>query len=516
MQALLDQSGQRRLAEYLSRIGEILGHDRRRASFATYALGLLSDAERKSIEPIAARSCADDEQVSAVHQQLQHFITDSPWSDREVRRGAARYAIEALSAREPVETWQIDDTGFLKQGTHSVGVQRQYTGSAGKIANCQIGVSLTVATRTEQLPIDFELYLPKSWTESPEQREEAQIPEEVIFKTKVEQACEMIQRAVADDIPGGVVLADAFYGDEPSFRAAVRSQGLHYAVGIKSDNRVWKLDRRGRRCGEPVTVAQLARSLDPRSFRHVTWRQGTSEPLSGFFALQRVIPAYRAADEDLTSRESVWLIIERFDGDTETKYSFASFPRSWAEKRIIRLLKQRWRTERVYQDLKGELGLDHYEGRRYSGWHHHVSVALCCYAFVVADADDSALDHLRIEAAQVELFADGRIHELHRVQSESRDKLLTAEMRRRGHFYYSRAQRQASSSGRVLFAEVHVDIKLIAGQLPTILVLGHQGRDARIHDVQLHQRIWRSVRRSLAAPPFPTITDQTFVQVKLG
>ncbi|HEX9560012.1 MAG TPA: IS701 family transposase [Candidatus Dormibacteraeota bacterium] len=385
MQTPLDQGAQGRLEKYLGGIGEILAHDSRRASFATYALGLLSEGERKSIEPIAARSCADDEQVSAVHQQLQHFITDSPWSDREVRRGAARYAIEALSAREPVETWQIDDTGFLKQGTHSVGVQRQYTGSAGKIANCQIGVSLTVATRTEQLPIDFELYLPKSWTESRERREEAQIPEEVIFKTKVEQACEMIQRAVVDDIPGGVVLADAFYGDEPSFRAAVRSQGLHYAVGIKSDNRVWKLDRRGRRCGEPVTVAQLARSLDPRSFRHVTWRQGTSEPLSGFFALQRVIPAYRAADEDLTSRESVWLIIERFDGDTETKYSFASFPRSWAEKRIIRLLKQRWRTERVYQDLKGELGLDHYEGRRYSGWHHHVSVALCCYAFVVAE-----------------------------------------------------------------------------------------------------------------------------------
>jgi len=384
MRALLD-NGRVRLTEYLGRIGEILGHDRRRASFATYALGLLGDAERKSIEPIAARSCPDVEQVSAVHQQLQHFVADSPWSDHEVRLGAARYAIEALTAREPIETWQIDDTGFLKQGTHSVGVQRQYTGSAGKIANCQIGVSLTVATGNEHLPIDFELYLPKSWTESRELREEAQIPEEVTFKTKVKQACEMIRRAVADGIPRGVVLADAFYGDEPSFRSAVRSQGLHYAVGIKSDNRVWKLDRRGRRCGEPLTVAQLARSLQPKCFRRVTWRQGTGAPLTGFFAMQRVIPAYRAADEDLASREAVWLIIERFDGESETKYSFASLPRSWSEKRLIRLLKQRWRTERVYEDLKGELGLDHYEGRRYSGWHHHVSVALCCYAFVVAE-----------------------------------------------------------------------------------------------------------------------------------
>ena len=385
MQTLLDQGGQRRLAEYLSRIGDALGHDSRRASFATYALGLLSDAERKSIEPIAARSCTGPEKVSAVHQQLQHFVTESPWSDHEVRLHAARYAIEALTARESIETWQIDDTGFLKQGAHSVGVQRQYTGSAGKIANCQIGVSLTVATHTEQLPIDFELYLPKSWTESEERRQEAQIPDQLPFKTKIELACEMIRRAVADDIPRGVVLADAFYGDEPSFRAAVRAQGLHYAVGIKSDNRVWRLDRRGRRSGEPLKVTQLAQSLSPRLFRHVTWRQGTSAPLAGFFALQRVIPAYRAVDEDLASRESVWLVIERHDGDTETKYSFASFPKSWSEKRIIRLLKQRWRTERVYQDLKGELGLDHYEGRRYSGWHHHVSVALCCYAFVIAE-----------------------------------------------------------------------------------------------------------------------------------
>ena len=385
MQTLLDQSGQRRLAEYFGRIGEILGHDSRRASFATYAMGLLSDAERKSIEPIAARSCADVEKVSAVHQQLQHFVADSPWSDHEVRLGAARYAIEALTAGEPIETWQIDDTGFLKQGTHSVGVQRQYTGSAGKIANCQIGVSLSVATRTEQVPIDFELYLPKSWTESKERCEEAHIPEEVTFKTKVEQACEMIRGAVANGIPRGVVLADAFYGDEPSFRAAVRSQGLDYAVGVKSDNRVWKVDRRGRRRGEPLTVAQLASSLKPKRFRRVTWRQGVQGPLSGLFAMQRVMPAYRAASADLASRESVWLILERPDDQSETKYYFASLPDNWSKKRLIRLLKQRWRTERVYEDLKGELGLDHYEGRRYSGWHHHVSVALCCYAFVVAE-----------------------------------------------------------------------------------------------------------------------------------
>jgi SRSO17 transposase len=251
MRPLLEGGGRGRLTEYLGRIGEILGHDRRRASFATYALGLLSNAERKSIEPLAAQSCPEVEQVGAVHQQLQHFIVDSRWRDREVRLAAARHPIEALTEREPIETWQIDDTGFLKQGTHSVGVQRQY---------------------------------------------------------KIEQACEMIRRAVANGIPRGVVLADASSGDEPSFRSTVRSHDLQYAVGIKSDNRVWKLDRRGRRAGEPLTVRQLARSLDPRCFRRLVWRQGTGAPLAASFAMLRVVPAYRSTDDDIASREKVWLI----------------------------------------------------------------------------------------------------------------------------------------------------------------------------------------------------------------
>src|SRR5450432_2157686 len=207
MQTLLEQGGRVRLAEYFDRIGKILGHDRRRASFATYAMGLLGDAERKSIEPIAARSCADIEQIGAVHQQLQHFAVDSPWSDHEVRLAGARYAIEALTTREPIETWQIDDTGFLKQGKHSVGVQRQYTGSAGKIANCQIGVSLSVATKTEHIPIDFELYLPKAWANDPAQRKKGKIPDEVEFETKPELALDMIRWAVEDGVPLGVMLA---------------------------------------------------------------------------------------------------------------------------------------------------------------------------------------------------------------------------------------------------------------------------------------------------------------------
>jgi SRSO17 transposase len=172
----MDAAAEQRLKDYFDRVGQVLGNDARRASFAIYAMGILGDGERKSVEPIATRACIDPDGADAAHQRLLHFIVDSEWSDHDVRRAAARHAIDAITAREPVEAWIVDDTGFLKQGSHSVGVQRQYTGSAGKIANCQTAPSLSIATRTEQLPIDFALYLPKTWTEDPARRAEARIP----------------------------------------------------------------------------------------------------------------------------------------------------------------------------------------------------------------------------------------------------------------------------------------------------------------------------------------------------
>ena len=166
----------RRVADYFDLIGRTLGHQLRRESFAMYAMGLLGEGERKSVEPLAARATGDPTHASAGHQKLHHFIANSEWSDHDVRRAAAKYAIDELSKREAIRTWIIDDTGFLKQGKHSVGVQRQSTGSAGKIANCQIGVSLTVATSTQQLPIDFALFLPESWTEDAERRARRRFP----------------------------------------------------------------------------------------------------------------------------------------------------------------------------------------------------------------------------------------------------------------------------------------------------------------------------------------------------
>ena len=383
MRKFMDAGGVQRLEKYFRTIGDVLGNESRRGSFAIYAMGLLGDGERKSIEPIAARACPNPRDTDAMHQRLLHFAVDSRWSDREVRREAAWYALSAMTQREPMEAWIVDDTGFLKQGQHSVGVQRQYTGSVGKITNCQIGVSLSIATRTEHLPIDFELYLPESWANSTARRREARIPENVIFKTKPQLALRMIRRAVEYGVPKGVVLADTAYGASSEFRAQLRSLGLHYAVGVEPQTTIFLLDNEGRPQGEAVSVKDMAFSINERGgFRRRTWREGTNEALWARFAMRRVV----AAGVPKSQQEPLWLLIEWRDGEPEpANYFLISPPRRMSKKKLIRLVMRRWRTERVYQDLKGELGLDHYEGRRFPGWHHHISVALCCYAFIVAE-----------------------------------------------------------------------------------------------------------------------------------
>jgi SRSO17 transposase len=381
----MDEAAVARLGEFFAQVGLCLRDKRKRASFAMYAFGILGDGERKSAEPIAARACADPELARATHEKLLHFLGRSEWDDRAVRHVAARHAIDAMSAREPVTTWVIDDTGFLKQGTHSVGVQRQYTGSAGKIANCQIGVSLSVATRTEHQPIDFELYLPECWTSDPTRRREARIPDAVGFKTKIDLALDMITRAVDAKIPGEIVLADSAYGDSHAFRETVRVLGLDYAVGIHAPTKVWCLDASGRRRGDAVGVQQLGVRLGDGAFRRTTWREGTGGKLSSRFCLRRV----KVANDDGTephAREPLWLLMEWPDGEEKpTKFTLTTLPRRMRKKALVRIVKERWRTERVYEELKGELGLDHFEGRSYQGWHHHISVVLCCYAFVVGE-----------------------------------------------------------------------------------------------------------------------------------
>jgi SRSO17 transposase len=381
----MDEAAERRLEEYFGKIGGCLRDKRQRASFAIYARGILGEGERKSCEPIAARASGAPGLVDNMHNQLLHFLRTSPWDNRPVRLVAAKYAIDALSAREPVTNWVIDDTGFLKQGEHSVGVQRQYTGSAGKTANCQVGVSLSVATRTAHVPIDFDLYLPKSWTDDAERRAEAKIPAEVKFETKIEIALKMIERAIFAGLPGKVLLADSGYGESHIFRETVRLLGLDYAVGIHGPTKVWLLDAAGRRHGEAVSAEQLGQALGPRAFRRVTWREGTKGKMHSRFCFRRVKVA---ADDGIepAKHEAVWLMLEWPEGEAKpSKFILTTLPRRMSKKQIVRTVKERWRTEYAYEELKGELGLDHFEGRSFPGWHHHISVVLSCYAFVVAE-----------------------------------------------------------------------------------------------------------------------------------
>jgi SRSO17 transposase len=385
MPVLMNDAASARLKTYLDEIGNVLAIPSRRESFAMYASGILGDGERKSTEPIAARACADPKKADALHQRLLHFVSNSAWSDHDVRRIAAKYALKSMTAHSPVETWIVDDTGFLKQGTHSVGVQPQYTGSAGKVTNCQIGVSLTVATREDHVPIDFELYLPESWL-SDERRVEARIPDDVEFKTKLQLALDMIRRARRNRIPRGIVLADSAFGNSSDFRAQLRKLGLHYAVGVSPQTAVFLLDPVSGQPGARMEVRDLAFKIEASGgFRRCTWRQGTKQDLSARFARMRVVPAHDDGVEP-AKREPLWLLIEWRDGETEpANFFLSSLSTRWTKKKLIEVVMQRWRTERAYEDLKGELGLDHFEGRRFAGWHHHVSVVLCCYAFVIAE-----------------------------------------------------------------------------------------------------------------------------------
>jgi SRSO17 transposase len=381
----MDSAAEARLRDYFDLIGDVLADPRRRACFAQYAVGLLGDGDRKSMEPIAVKLCPDPARADAAHQRVQHFITDSSWDDHAVRLAAARYALEPITQMARIWAWIIDDTGFLKQGKHSVGVQRQYTGSAGKITNCQVGVSLTLASPTDFLPVDFELYLPQCWANDPARRQEARIPDEVVFKTKLQLALDMMRRAVAADLPRGTVLADEAYGTSAMFREGVRRLGLDFAVAINSTVKAWVVDALGRRHGDPVSVLALAEKLDADGkFRRYTWREGTKENLSARFAFLRVVPL---ADDGRPprNRDRVWLVCEwRDDEPKPAHFHFVSY-RRLPFAFMVHLLKERWKTERVYEDLKGEIGLDHFEGRRFQGWHHHVSVVLTCFAFLAAE-----------------------------------------------------------------------------------------------------------------------------------
>ena len=371
---------QKNLDDFFDGIGALLKRSEQRAHFALYAMGLLSTLERKSLEPIAELGSDGDPKIcEALHHALIHFSNTSPWSDDAVRSYATNYALPHLLSLEPLDVWIIDDTGFLKQGKHSVGVQRQYTGTAGKITNCQIAVSLTAATRMEHLPVDFQLYLPQEWADDKERRKVAKIPDTVSFNVKVDIALAMLGAALKKGLPKATVAADSFYGSDKYFRGEITELGLQYSVGVHENLKVHRVMPDG--LSNPMTVKELALSLGRKRFKNVTWKEGTKEELASRFARARV----RIVKPDCREPEEQTLLVEwPTEANEPTHYTLLTLDPETTLKEMVRKTKARWHIERSYEDMKGELGLDHFEGRSWIGWHHHISVVLACYSLVQA------------------------------------------------------------------------------------------------------------------------------------
>ena len=395
------RNGEERFGAYSEALAEVIGHADREQPLRDYCLGLLMPGERKSVEPMAA--LVAPARVSAEHQSLLHFVGQAPWSDEAVLRRVRDLVQPVLEREGPITAWIVDDTGFPKKGTHSVGVARQYCGRLGKQDNCQIAVTLSVANRMASLPVAYRLYLPEAWAADPDRRAKAGVPDEVTFKTKPEIALDQIQAAHAAGVRPGIVLADAGYGADGAFRAGITALGLSYAVGVQSTLSVWPpgleplppkpWSGRGRPPSligrdhdhRPVSAKALAASLGEGAWTVVTWREGTNAPLSSRFAALRVRPASRDY-KHATPRPHEWLLVEWPDGEAEpTKYWLSTLPDDAALADLVDIAKLRWRIERDYEDLKGELGLGHYEGRGWRGFHHHATLCIAAYGFLICE-----------------------------------------------------------------------------------------------------------------------------------
>lgn len=377
------------------------GHEDRHAPLKDYCKGLLLPGERKSIEPMAARLNPDN--VQATRQSLHHLVAKAPWSDQTLLDHVREQVLPAMQKNGPVVAWIVDDTGFPKKGRHSVGVTRQYCGQVGKQENCRIAVSLSVATWNSSLPIAYRLYLPRDWAEDAERREKAEVPEEVEFQTKPEIAVGQIRAAVEADVPRGVVLADAAYGINTEFRQTLTQLKLQYVVGVQTSLTVWesgkqplpakprgKMGRSPRLLQrtadhQPVSVKQLAMSLSAGAFKDVTWREGTGQKLRSRFAAVRVRPAHRDYEKAEPHAEE-WLLIEWPRSEPEPiKYWLSTLPSNTPLKALVKMAKHRWIIERDYQELKQELGLGHFEGRNWRGFHHHATLCIAAYGFLIAE-----------------------------------------------------------------------------------------------------------------------------------
>jgi SRSO17 transposase len=402
-------------------LAQAVGHADREIPLRNYCTGLLLDGERKSVEPMAARLAPDH--VQSMHESLHHFVAQSAWSDYDVLRQVRDYVLPAMQKLGPVTAWIVDETGVVKKGIHSVGVARQYCGRMGKKENCQVSVSLSIATATGSLPIAWRLYLPEEWINDPARRQKVDIPKEVEFQTKPQIALAQIQQAVKDGVPRGVVLADEVYGSNREFREGVIDLKLNYSLAVRYTTTVWALERQplppkpwsgkgGRptrmrrdQTHQPITMKQLAQQLPEQAWHEVEWREGSKGTLRSRFAALRVRPAY-GDDRKGSLQPEQWMLVEWPDGTNEPSgYWLARLPVNISLKRLVAVSKHRWVIERDYEELKGELGLAHYEGRNWRGFHHHATLCIASYGFLMAErsrfSPSAHVGHLELRATKL-------------------------------------------------------------------------------------------------------------------
>ena len=382
MNRQLLEDSESRFVRYVEGLTSTIGYAGRAAPLRDYCVGLVAAEGRKSVEPMAAVTAPAG--VSAQHQKLLHFVAESAWSDERMLAKVREMVVPAIEQHGPIKVWIIDDTSFPKQGSHSVGVHHQYCGQLGKQANCQVAVTLSIANHHASLPIAYRLYLPETWAKDAARRKKARIPEDIAFKTKPQIALEQIRAACAANVPRGVVLFDASYGVNSALRAGVSALALSYVAAIVPTVKVRAVSKR-RALRRRMSAKELALSLPKHAWSTITWREGTNEQLRSRFARVQVhtAPIRRAAQ-----RAEETLLIEWPEGEAEpTKYWLSTLDKNISFRELVDVAKMRWRVERDYQELKQEVGLGHYEGRSWPGFHHHGTLCIAIYGFLISERE---------------------------------------------------------------------------------------------------------------------------------
>ncbi len=377
-------------------LGEAMNRPVQLRNGGLYLRGLIEQAARKSLEPLVDRLAGD-----ADYQSMQQFLADSPWDPALVVKAVA----ERVAPEIDVEAWVLDDTGFPKDGKNSPGVKRQYSGTLGKIGNCQIGVSVHAVGSKGTVPLGWALYLPEEWCSGAERRKKAKIPEEVVFKTKPELGVELIERGANWEVPDAPVLGDCAYGDKTELRGRLDSAGRRYVLGVSADTTVFAPETtfevpESRKAGsgrqktrprpdrKPEQVGALIARQPDSAWQTVTFRDGPDgKPMTSRFCFLRVRAGngWEKARAFAPPREE-WLIAEWPEGKEQpTDYWISNLPADAEPEQLARLARLRWKIELDYKQLKGELGLDHYEGRSWLGWYHHTALVTAAHGFLTLE-----------------------------------------------------------------------------------------------------------------------------------